>query len=320
MITRTTVRALIVGAAGVLALATLSSSFATSSSAVDCYPPGSCVVDTPAYDLAVAELGVGTAAAQTCDDSGCTSVPVTKTTETKAILLTIGDATLRITPLTGAGTPRQVTASGDLVITTAAGVKITLSGLQPGSWVDIYLNSNRILLGKMQVAADGTVNSTVPLPAGTSAGVHTLQIAATTMDGTIVSAALGMYVAPLKLSATAARYQFVAGKPGTVGSKSVRRGKAFPITATLADALTGVRVSAAKAKSLGRCTATATVKSAAGKTLLKAACMTYNAKSGKPYVNWVVSPNYLGKAKVTFTFTESGRKASIRTQTFTIIK
>jgi hypothetical protein len=270
--------------------------------------------------VAVAELGAGTVTAETCDDSGCARVPVTKTTTATAILLAIGDATFKIAPLTGTGAARQVSASGDLVITTAAGVKITLSGLKPGTWVDIYLNSDHVLLGKVQVGADGTVNAILPLPTGTTTGVHTLQVAGTTTDGTIVSAALGVFVAPLKLSATGARYQIISGKPGAIGSMSVRRGKGFPITATLADALTGQRLTVAKAKALGKCTMTATVKSAAGKTLLKTVCMTYHVKSGKPYVNWVVSPAYLGKAKVTFTFAESGRKASVRTQVFTIVK
>lgn len=308
-------------AAGVLAAATLTSGALLPVSAVDCYPPGSCIVDTPVYaDVPAIELNVGEANAQSCDVDGCRALVVTKSVNAASVRLAVEGVILTIAPLNTGGTARQVSASGDLVVTNSAGVKVTLKGLEPGSWVDIYINSTRTLIGKVQVGADGTVNATVPLPDGVATGSHTLQLAATNAAGTVISASLGVFVTPAKLSATAARYQVSSAKPGAVGSKSVKAGSVTQLSAGLSNALTGARLTTTQAKQLASCSATVTVKTTGGKVLLKTACLRFDTKTGRPALNWVVSSTYMGKAKVTFTFTEKGRNPSVRTQLFSIVK
>lgn len=294
---------------------------AAPSTAVDCYPPGSCDASSAAYQQVLSqELALGTASALSCTATGCVSIPVTTTVTSTAVVLSIAGATINLTPLTGAGTAAQVSANGELILRTNGGVAITLTGLKPGTWVDVYLNSTRVFLGKLKVGADGSVQGTLPLPAGVVAGPHTLQLAATTKAGQIISGAIGVLVAPTTLPATASRYQIVASVPGK-STVQVRRGTTYKFSATLANSLTGARMTGAQAMKLAKCTATVSVVSSTGRTLLKPRCMTYSRISGKTYYSWRVPSNsYVGKARATFKFVQSGRKAAVRTQSFLIVK
>lgn len=77
--------------------------------------------------------------------------------------------------------------------TAAPGAAVTISGLEPGALVYVWLASTPVGLGYLDVAADGTVQVTVP--AGTAPGAHRFVVTSTTgavlgwTDLTVVTAA-----------------------------------------------------------------------------------------------------------------------------------
>ena len=124
--------------------------------AVDCYPPGSCnTTQTQTYSAVPGtDIAVASATAALCAGGVCVPVTVTKTVSAGELTLSISNgSTVRIKPISTGGTPTQVSADGTMIIPASGGVTITLTGLQPGSWVDVYLNSDRIFLGKAKVGA-----------------------------------------------------------------------------------------------------------------------------------------------------------------------
>lgn len=308
---------LLVGAvsAGVLAAVAV-----VPASGIDCYPPGSCEAGSVDYNVVKAELALGEGSTQVCEGAACTLVPAQRVVSATAVEFSVAGAVIRIAPLTAGGAPRQISASGDLVITSTAGVTVTLSGLKPGTWVDVYINSDRVLLGKVLVGASGSVSATLPLPAGIALGAHTVQVAGTSASGKVVSAALGVLVTPVALAAGAPRLVIVSARPGAAGFASARVGAVTRLKAGFAFALTGGRVGAASAAKLAPCSTVATVTTAAGKVLADRVCLVYSPATGKAYYDWAVPSGYVGKASVKFVFTEAGRKAAVRTQAFTIVK
>lgn len=115
-------------------------------------------------------------------------------------------------------------------------------------------------------------------------------------------------------------FQLVAGKPGAASSKTIRGNTIYTLAAALGDPVTGKWATGSQVRALPLCSTTATVLAADGTTLLKKACMNYSVKSGKAFLNWVVSPQYRGAAVIHFMFTIDGRLVSERKQTFSIVK
>lgn len=287
-------------------------------SAVDCYPPGSCDANpTSTYErIAVSELALSAASASQCAGGVCMPMAVQKTiTDTGITLSTSGGVTVRLQAVAGGGQATQVAADGTLVVSASGGVKITLTGLQPGTWVDVYLNSNRIFIGKVRVGADGTVNATLPLPAAASAGDHTAQVLATDSAGRAVSVALGLLVRG-SVRTGAARFVFRDAMP--FGSTKVRPGARQWLRAGLLDIASASKLSVSAASKLAKCSASVRVVTGEGKQLLPTTCMTFSRKDGKAEFGWTVPTAYRGWVTAVFTFKEPGRAATTLRRTFAI--
>jgi len=72
-------------------------------------------------------------------------------------------------------------------------VRVSGFGFQPASQVDVWLFSDPTYLGALTVAADGTFDGTLPVPA-LSDGEHTLQANGISNDGQVRSANVGVVV------------------------------------------------------------------------------------------------------------------------------
>lgn len=304
-------RVLAVAFSGVLFAALVSAT--APAEAVDCYPPGSCnTTQTQTYSAVPGtDIAVASATAALCAGGVCVPVTVTKTVSAGELTLSISNgSTVRIKPISTGGTPTQVSADGTMIIPASGGVTITLTGLQPGSWVDVYLNSDRIFLGKAKVGADGTVQATLPLPAGVSTGEHTAQVIGTAPGGKVISAAVGLIIA------RPARIGFLSARP--LGSEKVAAGSAVNLKAGLVSVANRQRIDGPASAKLKNCSTTVTVKNMDGKVLLASTCMTYAVKgAGKANYTWQVPASVSGKVRATFTY-KDGKALSVRVRTFTI--
>lgn len=292
--------------------------FAAPAEAVDCYPPGSCTGgSTTEYQAVdVVETPPNTAAALQCTGSTCVPVEVRRTVSDTGVTLTIGTGvTVQIVPVASGGTRLQVSSDGTLVIPSGGGVTITLSGLTPGTWADVYLNSDRIFLGRARVGSDGKVNATFPLPASVPVGQHTAQVISTDFAGRVVTAALGIVVKGT-VPATASRFVINNATPAAAGK--VAPGSRVQLRAGLFSVGNGTRAGYAATSKLGRCTTKVVVKTSSGKTLLPSTCMSYAKADGKAAYTWRVPTTYKGKARAVFTFKETGRAAVTYSRAFSI--
>jgi len=87
---------------------------------------------------------------------------------------------------TGAVTP--INANGTLVITSDGSVQVQGSGMT--NFVDVFLFSSPIYLGRVMVNADGTFTGRLPIPATINPGRHTLQLIGDTRRGDQLAVAL----------------------------------------------------------------------------------------------------------------------------------
>lgn len=301
-----------------IAVACFGLQFASPVRAVDCYPPGSCSTEpTTTYEtVQPVDLSVGTAAAVQCIGTTCTPVEVKKTVTSSGVTLTLGSGVvLQLKSLSGGGTPTQVGDDGTLVIPATGGFTITLSGLTPGSFVDVYFNSDRIFIGKAKVGADGKVNATLPIPSNVPTGNHTAQILATDYTGRTVSVALGIVVSGAVPTGAS---RFVINNAVPAATATVFRGAKVQLRAGLFGVAAGKRATVATTSKLATCSTKVTVKTSGGKTLLAPTCMVYSKKDGKAEYTWTVGKAYKGRAKAIFTFKETGRAASSLIRTFII--
>ena len=289
--------------------------------AVDCYPPGSCDnSQAQTYtQVPAASTSFGNATAKFCSGNSCTDAAVTKTSTSSELTISVsGGPTVRIKPVSTGGTPAQVSSDGTLVIPATGGVNVVLSGLQPGSFVDVYLNTERFFLGKAKVRADGTVQATLPLPAGVTPGLHTAQVIGTTTGGRVVSANVGLLVKSVALLPGISRLVFTSARPLPTWTPAA--GTKVTLKAGLINVVNGNKVNGPASATLKKCSATVSVKDASGKTLLSGACMTFAVNGeGKANYDWVIPANVKGKVKATFTFRETGRVASVINRTFTVV-
>ena len=96
----------------------------------------------------------------------------------------------------GVPQPGGITPSGggEITLIQNRSVDVSGQGFQPGSLVDVWLFSTPRFLGTVRVAADGTFNGALPLPAGVPVGPHTLQANGVTPDAQVRSLNLGVRV------------------------------------------------------------------------------------------------------------------------------
>lgn len=85
--------------------------------------------------------------------------------------------------------------SGVLQAVREGSLRVSGAGYRPGTTVDLWLVGSDVLLGKAIVAADGTFDAAVVVPASTALGDHSLQINGLSADGDVRSVAIGLQVA-----------------------------------------------------------------------------------------------------------------------------
>ncbi|MGA1034300.1 MAG: hypothetical protein ACO3VI_03210, partial [Ilumatobacteraceae bacterium] len=103
---------------------------------------------------------------------------------------TVGDTTLNITPAENG----RLDATGRLVITHPARVRVTATGMLPDTTATIWVMSDPQRLGTTTIAADGTIDTTYAIPTGIDPGNHTIQIDTVNTTGEPISIALGLTI------------------------------------------------------------------------------------------------------------------------------
>ncbi|MDZ7771338.1 MAG: filamin/ABP280 repeat domain-containing protein [Balneolaceae bacterium] len=123
-------------------------------------------------------------------------------TDDGELLLTDATGTFRLTlaalGLTG---DRLPVSSLDqilrLLAAQGASVRISGDGFAPGSWVTVWLFSEPLLLGKLEVGAGGTMGGDLPLPAQIPVGAHTLLVSGLSPSGALRTVSAGVEAAHL---------------------------------------------------------------------------------------------------------------------------
>ncbi|MGA1566416.1 MAG: fibronectin type III domain-containing protein [Ilumatobacteraceae bacterium] len=114
----------------------------------------------------------------------------TTNTDTNTVTITVGDTTLNITPAENG----RLDATGRLVITHPARVRVTATGMLPDTTATIWVMSDPQRLGTTTIAADGTIDTTYAIPTGIDPGNHTIQIDTVNTTGEPISIALGLTI------------------------------------------------------------------------------------------------------------------------------
>ncbi|MGA1034712.1 MAG: hypothetical protein ACO3VI_05300, partial [Ilumatobacteraceae bacterium] len=108
--------------------------------------------------------------------------------------------------LSGSASDGSSTEAGDdgrLNVTSGGSVSVSGSGFAPGSTVHVWVMSDPQYLGAVEVGADGSYSTTLPLPADLAFGDHTIQANGVTSAGEARSLNLGIeLVASGELPAT----------------------------------------------------------------------------------------------------------------------
>lgn len=277
--------------------------------AVDCYPPGSCEsAPTSSYrSIPGSSLTVGSISAAYCVGKTCSPTTAVRTVASGEIKIGVpGGSAVRIRPVSADGRPVQVGADGTLSIPVGGGVSIALSGMMPGTYVDVFINSNRVFLGRVLVAPDGTATATLPMPKSVGVGFHTAQVVATVKSGKVLNSALGVLVNSPKLLKSKPRYVIYDAVPRRGGRVELLT--SVNLSVRMVDLRDGVLLKGAKATSLPKCTVRVSVTAANGRVLLPSSCMRNGGSGGtSASLSWTVPTGYQGKATVVFEARESGR-------------
>jgi outer membrane protein OmpA-like peptidoglycan-associated protein len=127
-------------------------------------------------------------------------VPVAITTSTNpastGLVLSGTDWGLSLTPVGTDGRPQPLGSDGGLVLAPSGSLPLAASGYSANSSVFVYLMSTPVLLGVLQVDANGTMSGELELPSNLAPGSHTLQINGYSAAGLLRSVSLGVTVAP----------------------------------------------------------------------------------------------------------------------------
>ena len=125
-------------------------------------------------------------------------VPVAITTSANpantGLVLAGADWGLSLGPLGADGRPAPLGADGALVLAPSGSLPLAASGYSANSSVFVYLMSTPILLGVLQVDANGALSGELELPRNLVLGSHTLQINGFSADGQMRSISLGVTV------------------------------------------------------------------------------------------------------------------------------
>ena len=96
----------------------------------------------------------------------------------------------------------QPSAEGIMQVYHGDMFTVEVSGLKPGTTVELWLFSTPKFLGSAVVAADGTLTASFEIPAGVHVGAHTAQFDAVSADGSPLSVNTALHVSAAEKSAT----------------------------------------------------------------------------------------------------------------------
>lgn len=112
-----------------------------------------------------------------------------------SVHVTGGGIELSAQPASGGGAPSGTVVGTTLNLVEGGAVSLRASGFQPGSVPRLWLFSEPILLGDLEVGDDGTIEDALaPLPDDVLACSHTLQIVGTTSEGKRIVLSMGVRV------------------------------------------------------------------------------------------------------------------------------
>jgi hypothetical protein len=125
-------------------------------------------------------------------------VPVAITTSANpantGLVLSGTDWDLSLAPVGTNGRPAPLGADGGLVLAPSGSMPLAATGYSANSSVFVYLRSTPILLGVLQVDANGAISGEIKLPDNLVLGAHTLQINGYSASGELRSISLGVSV------------------------------------------------------------------------------------------------------------------------------
>lgn len=104
------------------------------------------------------------------------------------------DFTMRLTGLGTADRPLGLTPDGALRLEADRQARVSGTGFQPDSDVNLYVFSQPRYIGTVRTDARGNFDGTVPIPMDLNSGRHTLQSNGYTPDGRVRSLSLGVQV------------------------------------------------------------------------------------------------------------------------------
>jgi hypothetical protein len=109
--------------------------------------------------------------------------------------IAIGDSiSVTVTARDDQGNPVATSASGSVVVVRGSTVNATGTGFKPGSPVEVWLNSDPILLGSGFADSNGELGQTFDLGSDVPLGDHTLVLHGVSVDDEVVTMALGVSV------------------------------------------------------------------------------------------------------------------------------
>ena len=110
------------------------------------------------------------------------------------LIVTGSDFSMRLMGLGTDARPLGLTPDGALVLEADRQARVSGSGFQPNSDVNLYVFSEPRYIGTVRTDAQGSFDGTVPVPMDLAEGRHTLQSNGFTPDGRVRSLSLGVHV------------------------------------------------------------------------------------------------------------------------------
>ena len=247
-------------------------------------------------------------------DGRATNLSITSDRDHSTVALAGAGATMSLHTDTSGGTQLPLGSDGNLLVSEDGTAAVQGTGFHPQTWVSVYLFSEPTFLGNLLVAADGSLEGSVPMPAGLEAGRHTLQAnGTTTNDGALsVTFAITM-VSPAIAASYTTTYIGSMHVAVTNALRPTRSG--VPITAVVRDVASGgLRASDAMATELNaECgVKAAVVAKPSGKVIRPLTCMHYNAARDRFEDTWHPLANAPRSVSVVVTLATTGKVTTMR--------
>jgi hypothetical protein len=158
---------------------------------------------TPTATPSAAESG--SSQGQGASAAGSDTPPVLDPKDGKSGMHVTGDGfTMDVAGVDANGKPLPLATGNAVLLEPGSFAQLQGDGFDPGSTVDVWLHSQPRHLGTLRVAANGTFNARVPIPANVELGKHHVEVTGTTAAG---------HTATVTLDAVAQRAAKDSGTP-----------------------------------------------------------------------------------------------------------